>query len=293
MKIAVVGPGALGCLYAVRFARAGHKVTLVDHEPTRASILRERGVMIDSPDGPFSIRIPVALSPAESPDLTLVLVKSHSTASAWLPSRGPVLTLQNGLGNAECIASRIGDGQVLAGVTYQAATLIEPGLVRHVAEGATEYGPWAGCDSDVEEAFLSSGLETHLVSDPREAIWRKAVINAAINPVSALLELPNGRIPDHPEGRWLLESLAREAARVAEAEGYPVLDAEGQAVAICRATSCNLSSMLQDRMAGRRSELEALTGWIVRRGKIHGMDISVSETVWNLVKAMEKVWQGM
>jgi 2-dehydropantoate 2-reductase len=186
---------------------------------------------------------------------------------------------------------------VLAGVTYQAATLIEPGLVRHVAEGPTEFGPWVTppCERDnaltaIADAFSSAGFETRLVSDPRQPIWRKAVINAAINPVSALLELPNGRIPCQPEARWLLESLAHEAAAVAAAEGYPVLDAEAQSVAICRATSCNLSSMLQDRMAGRVSELDALTGRIVHLGKQHGLDISVSETVWNQIKAIEQAW---
>jgi len=289
MKIAVFGPGALGCLFAARLAQAGHEVRLIDHRADRAVRLNIAGITIESSPGMLAQQVPVSLEYDLPCDLALVLVKSHATASLRLPPDCPVLTLQNGLGNAEALAAAAGASRLLAGTTAEAATLLEEGRVRHAAPGITWLGAWTDCPHEAAvEALCSAGFDARLAGDPRESLWAKTIVNAAINPLTALLDVPNGALPDSDASRGLLRTLAEEAAAVAAAEGYSLGGGHAdRAEQVCHDTASNISSMLQDVRARRKTEIEAISGEVLRRARAAGLPVPATEVAYALVRALE------
>lgn len=289
-KIAIVGPGALGCVFAARLARGGAKAHLVDHRADRAERLAREGVQVEEPGGgmlhekmPVSTQIPAGM------DLILVTVKAHATRSLRLPPDAPVLTLQNGLGNVDTLCGMVGSARVLAGATSEAATLLEPGKVRHAAAGLTVFGSWTSCPADTAfRAFQSAGFDVKITDTPGQVVWEKAAINAGINPLTALLNVPNGHLLETAETRELLRDLVMEATKVASTEGYRFTRSLAEAAEVlCRATSENLSSMLQDIRNGRRTEIEALSGEILRRAQAAALPVPRTRVVYQLVKGLE------
>jgi 2-dehydropantoate 2-reductase len=289
MNIAVFGPGALGCLFAAKLAQAGHNVRLVDHRADRADRLRRSGITIETGEGTLTLPVPVKVEHAFPCELALVLVKSHATASLQLPPDCPVLTLQNGLGSAEALAKTVGPSRLLVGTTAEAATWLSEGRVRHAAPGITWLGAWTHCPHDSAIAALcSAGFDARHSSDPRESLWTKAIVNAAINPLTALLDVPNGALPENASSRGLLRALAEEAAAVAAAEGYGLGGGHAErAEQVCRDTAANISSMLQDIRAGRKTEIEAISGEVLRRARAAGLPVPATEVAYALVRALE------
>ena len=289
MKISVVGPGAMGCLFAARLALAGFKTVLVDYNAERARRLAKSGLTIDGDPETHtgSPRVTVEIPPRQ--DLVILLVKAYSTRAVRLPPGVPVLTLQNGLGNAETLCEMAGNSHVLAGTTSEACTYISEGHVRHVAPGTTTIGSWTSCPAEpVVEALGKAGFRVRLTSSPGSAIWEKAAASAGINPLTALLDVTNGRLVEIPEARQLLRDLVVEAAKVAATEGYRFdFSLVEQAEEICRATAANVSSMLQDRRAGRKTEIEAISGEIIRRAELASLPVPRTRVVWQLLKSIE------
>jgi 2-dehydropantoate 2-reductase len=142
----------------------------------------------------------------------------------------------------------------------------------------------------VEAALRSAGFQIEIVEEARSLAWGKVVINAAINPLTALLSIPNGELLERPAARRLMHALAREAAQVAEAEGVqlPFSDPAAAAEDVARRTAANFSSMLQDVRRGARTEIGVICGAIVRRGETHGIVTPVNEMCWQLVRALEE-----
>jgi len=221
-----------------------------------------------------------------------VLVKSWQTERAAhqlkdiLTEDGLAVTLQNGLGNRETLARDLGCARVALGVTTTGATLLEPGLVRPAGEGVISLernqalGP-------LEAALLSSGFNLQIVDDARSLIWGKLVINAAINPLTALLRIPNGELLSHPHVRRVMASLASETARVAEAEQVhlPFSNPVHAVEEVARRTSANFSSMFQDIRRGAPTEIDAICGVVTRRGEKHGVPTPYNRACWQLVQA--------
>jgi len=290
MKVAVIGPGAMGCLCAARLARSGVGVLLVDHDAERAARLRETGIALEDSEGTFAARPAVALAAPPDANLIIVLTKAYSTADVVFPPAVPVLTLQNGLGNVETIAEHIGADRVLAGATCEGATLLGEGRVRHRGAGPTEIGSWTRCPADLAvHALQQAGFQVELTDNPSKTIWEKAVINAGINPVTALLDVPNGKLLEIPEARQLMRDLVEEACLAAQAEGHRFESPLVQRVEeVCENTSANLSSMLQDVRAGRRTEIDAISGAILRRARAAAIELPCTQIVWHLVKSLEQ-----
>ena len=164
-------PGAW--LFLRGMERAGIDTFLVDYNPARADYLRNAGITIEHGDSTCVSRPEVVLEPPEHLELAIVLTKSHATADVVLPSATPVLTLQNGLGNAEILADRCGGKWVLAGATWEAVTWLSPGRVRHIAPGRTVFGPWKGCPVKPALALLrKAGFDVAVVGDPRAVLWK-------------------------------------------------------------------------------------------------------------------------
>jgi len=291
MKVAVIGPGAMGCLFAARLAHAGVRTTLVDYKPDRAARLRASGLTVETADGPLTARPMVEAQVPSGQDLVIVLTKAYSTKELRLPADRPVLTLQNGLGNVETLCSLVGSGRVLAGMTCEGATLLSEGHTRHAGGGGvTRVGSWTSCSPGVAlDALEKAGFEVEETDSPGQMLWEKVAINAGINPLAALLGIQNGQLLEQRETRQLMRDLVVEAAKVASTEGYrfPYSLVE-RAEEVCRQTGENICSMLQDVRAGKRTEIEAISGEILRRAQIASLPTPRTRTIWQLIKGLEQ-----
>ena len=233
MKLAVLGPGALGCLIAALFREAGVEVSLVDYRPDRVARLRLRGIQVHSLEGVQRVvEVPIGLAPEVGPcDLTIVAVKAYQTETAArvlpeLMSQGGVaLTLQNGLGNLEAMARTVGTSRLLAGVGLLGVTRQDEGRIIYAGRGVIYIGAPAGSQVSATEVaavvdlFRGAGLECQPREDIEAVLWEKLVINAGINPLTALLRVPNGALLKLPEAWEVAVAAAVEAQAVAQAAG--------------------------------------------------------------------------
>ena len=232
------------------------------------------------------------------PDVIVVAVKAYDTAEAARLLRPFVdsalfLSLQNGLGNEETLAAS--GARVLGGVTNQGITYVGPGRIHHAGAGDTYIGPFQGtrqADADeVVAAFQDSGLPSQSVRDIRAALWLKAIVNACINPVTALLRTPNGYVLETRATEQIVRDVVREGVEVAG--GYEVAlepDAVFEHVAsVVRGTAENRSSMLQDLDRGRRTEIDAINGAIARLGQEIGRSAPANALLARLVVAAESL----
>lgn len=302
MNIAVIGAGAMGGLFAARLAASGQPVSVVDVWEEHIRAIREHGLQLDTEAGTLTTH-PAAATRVEElqpADLAIIFVKSSMTSAAAesalriLRPSGRILTLQNGLGNAETIAGIIGGDRVLAGTTAQGATLLGPGRIRHGGRGETHIGCFAGAADEycreVARNLSQAGIPTLAEDAVEPLIWGKLVINVGINALTALLRFHNGQLAEFEETRELLESAVREAVQVADAAGVrlPYDDAASKVRATAVATSANRSSMLQDILQGRFTEIDVINGAVVREGERRGVPTPVNRTLTLLVKALEK-----
>jgi 2-dehydropantoate 2-reductase len=224
--------------------------------------------------------------------MALFLVKSWQTREAarrlaeCLAPDGIALTLQNGLGNLELLEAELGRTRVALGVTTLGATLLGPGRVRVGGTGATYVAPHPRLEPLVD-LLQVAGFEVHPADDLDSLVWGKLVVNCAINPLTALLEVPNGELLERPGSRQVMHEAARETAGVAEAIGVrlPYPDPIEQVEAVARRTAGNLSSMLQDVRRGAPTEIDAINGAVVGVAQGAGVPVPVNRTLWNLVRA--------
>jgi len=300
MKIVIIGPGAMGCLFAGLLKEAGHDVCLLDKRTDRAATIAQQGLRIEDRVGDRTIPIS-ATARAETlkgAGLVVICVKAYDTGStipellALISDRTLILTLQNGLGNVEQLAAGINPAQVFAGVTAHGSTLLGVGHVRHAGIGPTTIGSLhpEHYDRARELATMLSqaGLLTTAAQDMTTVLWSKLIINAAIGPLSALSGLPNGQLPEQAEWSDLLQQTAKESAGVAARKSIRLLydDPVQAVIEVCRNTSENFSSMLQDIRRGRQTEVDAINGIIVQEAAALHMPAPVNE---NLVQRIRKL----
>ena len=292
----IVGTGALATLYAARLLEAGQPVTILGTWQAGLSTLREHGIrVIDSSGNEKQFNVQATDDPRTcvGTKYAIVLVKAWQTERAagqlheCLAEDGLALTLQNGLGNYETLTRRLGLARVALGSTTTGATLLGPGSVRAGGEGVISLGRNQAL-GPLEAAFQSAGFNVKVVEDALSLVWGKLVINAAINPLTALLKVKNGELLERPTARALLGALAREAAQAAQAENIalPFTDPVAAVEEVARKTAENHSSMLQDVLRGAVTEIDAICGAVVRTAEKHGFDAPVNRTCWQLVKAL-------
>jgi 2-dehydropantoate 2-reductase len=286
----------MACLFAARFLSAGIPVAMLGSWPEGKQALRCSGVRISEQDNRekcYPVQVLDQPSDCAGIPNALVLVKSWQTAyyaeqlRACLAPDGVALTLQNGAGNYETLSETLGAQRVALGSTTSGATLIGPGHVRPAGEGMIKLGVHPRL-KPLTQALRTAGFVVETVSDTASILWGKLVINAAINPLTALLRVPNGELLERPSARIILADAAREAAAVATAKGIhlpysdPVLAAEGTAAS----TAKNTSSMLQDVLRGAPTEIDAICGQIIRAGEEYTLPTPVNRTLHLLVKAI-------
>jgi len=301
-RVVIVGPGAIGTTLAVHLSRAGCAVTVLDHRADRAERIAAEGLALLTAGGLLRARVSATtradgLAPA---DLVVVCVKCLALertgrALATLPDATTIATIQNGLGVLDALARGMGPSAakhtLLAAVTYQAASPSADGTIRHVANLPTLFAGSACVCSAAEAAaalFTSAGLPASVAKNLREAVWRKLIVNVAINPLTAVERVANGRLAERRELRRRMLALAREAAQVARAEGACVTDREAEQSALdaARSTAANVSSMRQDVEAGRPTEIEFLGGALLRLAAGHGLDLPQTREVTDAVRRL-------
>jgi 2-dehydropantoate 2-reductase len=295
-SLLVVGTGAMACLFAARLAGAGIRVILLGTWQEGLVALQEHGVRVVEDDGmERAYPVNATSDPRDCAGSThaLVLVKSWQTERAaeqlarCLSPDGLALTLQNGLGNRETLVRFLGASRVALGVTTSGATLLGPGQVRPGGQGGIVLGdhPRLG---PLASLLGRAGFSLETVSRADDLLWSKLVVNAAINPLTALLRVPNGELLMRPSARTLMASAALEVAEVASALGLHLIDPDpvAAAEAVARRTALNHSSMFQDAVRGAPTEIDAICGAVVSTGERCGVHTPVNRTLWLLVKAL-------
>lgn len=300
LNIAIFGVGAMGTLFGSRLNSVAN-VTLFGNWPAQIETLQQDGLTIIHPDGSQShhtLNVTNDLSQMPPADLALILVKSHQTARAArqaaniLRPDGIAITLQNGLGNLEKLTETVGQRRATLGVTAQGATVLAPGHLRHAGEGLTHLAQIPRLEKQlhhVANLFNRAGLETTLVDNANSLVWGKLAINAGINPLTALLEVPNGALVEKEPWRQIMSAAAAEVAQIAAAQNIrlPFEDAAHRTEEVSRATAKNRSSMLQDVSRKAPTEIDAITGAVVRFGKRLGIPTPVNEFLLGLIKDKE------
>ncbi|HNK62906.1 MAG TPA: 2-dehydropantoate 2-reductase [Anaerolineales bacterium] len=294
--ILLVGTGALSTLFAARLSEAGHSVSMLGTWKEGLAALRERGARVVDADGKeraFNVHATSDAREVQGAKHVVILVKSWQTERVArqlkdiLPHDGIALTLQNGLGNRETLSRDLGPERVVLGITTTGATLLGPGLVKVGGEGilSLEQNQALG---PLEAALRSSNFNLQIVEDARSLMWGKLIINAAINPLTALLRVPNGELLSHSWTHKVMSALAREAADVARAErvSLPFSNPIEAVEDVARRTAKNLSSMFQDVRRGAPTEIDAICGAVTKRGAEHGIDTPYNRACWQLVKAI-------
>lgn len=302
MKIAIVGAGAMGSLFGALLAEAGEEVWLVDIWRDHVAAVNANGLSVESDGSVRSVKLKATMAPeaAAGARLVIIFVKSTQTAAAaasaaQLADRtASVLTLQNGMGNAETLAETIDPGQIVVGTTSHGATLLGPGCIRHAGRGPTTIGPWSDDPSArqraraIAEALTGATIDTDVVGTVLPVLWGKLIVNVGINAITALTGIKNGQILDREITRDLSRSAVEEAISVARAQDIPIRDdAVSHVFDVASATSANRSSMGQDVDKKRLTEIGAINGYVVREAERIGLSAPVNKTLTALIRTLE------
>jgi len=295
-RVLVVGTGAMACWFAARLVPQ-IEVTMAGRWPEGLEALRRDGVVLEENGAQTSHRVAVADYSSGLPAFrfALVLVKAFQSVSAaaalrrWLAPDGVAVTLQNGLGNLESLVEALGEDQAALGVTTAGATLVQPGHVRAGGDGPTRIARHLRTPPLVDLLNMA-GVQAELSDDALGMAWGKVVLNCAVNPITALLRIPNGGLlrPEAKPAWGVACEAAAEAARVARAAGIrlPYDEPRAELERVVNRTAGNRSSMLQDVEGRRPTEVEAITGAVVARAEEHGVPVPVNRILLALVRGL-------
>lgn len=297
--VAIVGAGALGCYFASRFVDAGIDTRLIEIDSQRLSVIASEGLFIKDHRGQRATRVSITTAAQMSTPVDLIILTTKAMHSAeaiasvahLISVRTAVLTLQNGLGNAEAIAQFVASEHVLIAVTDIAADLENANTVHSAGKGSLWIGALVSNPPLVEQTgrlFRRAMFEVALTDDVQVILWEKLAFNAAFNTICAVTLMPAAIIRSAP-GRRLAVEIANEVADIAGACGVRV-DKTRIVSKIDTALAVNpfhKPSMLQDRLACRRSEIEAISGAVVSIAEAHRLDAPLNRAMADLVRAIE------
>jgi 2-dehydropantoate 2-reductase len=302
MKIAILGAGAMGSLFGGLLAGSGNAVTLLDVDRERVAAIRREGLHLEIGHKALHIGNLSACQPDEArevPDLLMIFTKAMHTRAA-LRSVGPLLapathvvTLQNGLGNVETIAEFVPCDRILVGITTVASDFVAPGRVRSDGSGFVRLGTADGADRsilcDVVNLLIGAGLRCSADRAVWAAVWEKVAFNAAFNPMCAVLGCTVEKIALVPDGPAAIVAVIAEVMEVAHACGIPADTARVTRVALESLTTHagHQPSMLQDVLAGRRTEIDSINGAIVAAAQEKDIAVPLTEMLCTQVRWME------
>ncbi|MCR4404273.1 MAG: 2-dehydropantoate 2-reductase [Candidatus Acetothermia bacterium] len=299
MKIAIIGAGALGSLFGGLLVRSGEEVHLFDPiAKEHIAAINAAGLVIEEAGEMIrvAVRATTSIEEVGQAELVALFVKAPQTEAAIrgaLPAIGPstlVLSLQNGLGLEELMEKYLPKSRLLRGVTAQGSTLLGPGRVRHAGRGPTWLGPLGQVGRErlegIVRAFNRARIETYLELDIARLVWKKLLINAGINALTAIFGVPNGKLVEDPELNAIMRGALAEAVEVARAQGleFRLPEVVAEVEEVCRLTAANLSSMLQDVRRGSETEIDYINGAVVRLGEERGLPTPLNRLLVRLVK---------
>ncbi len=302
MKIAVIGAGAMGSLFGAMLAGADNEIWLYDVWQEHVETVNREGLSIEREGHTRLVRLNATTEPDQigQAELAIIFVKSTQTRTATQTaqqiagSAGSVMTLQNGMGNADIIAEVIAPDRILAGTTSHGATMLGAGRIRHAGIGATTIGTWSASEQGrqlagrMAEYFSRAGIETEAVDEVRSVVWNKLLINIGINAITALSGIKNGQILDLEITRELSRIAVEEAMAVARALDIAIKqDVIDTVFKIAEATAVNRSSMGQDVDNRRQTEIAAINGFIVGEAKKLGIEAPVNFALTALIQTLE------
>jgi 2-dehydropantoate 2-reductase len=294
LRFAVVGAGSVGCFFGGMLARAGVPVTLIGR-PAHVNAMRERGLRLETQMFDETVQVAASTDAAAvaGADVVLFCVKSTDSAATareiapHLGERSVVLSLQNGVENAEIIRQQV-SRPVIPAVVYVATEMAGPGHLRHHGRGELVMS-----DSPASEAivacFARAGVPVQVSGNVMGALWAKLIVNCAYNALSAIVQQPYGKLVETESVLPLMQAVVDECLRVAEADGILVIGDSHEAVRhIARTMAGQYSSTAQDVARGKPNEIDFLNGYVVRRGQALGIPAPINQTLWTLVKLAEK-----
>src|SRR3984885_9917294 len=293
MRIAVMGAGAVGCYYGFMLARAGHDVVLIGR-PQHVEAIKRQGLRVEAQTFDEHIRVCVSTeaSAAQGARLVLFCVKSNDTesgAAAIKPHLAPdavVLSLQNGVENADRLRALLPQ-EVIAAAVYIGVEMAGPGHVRHHGRGELVIEP-SKANDEVARALIAAGVPTTISDNVRGELWAKLILNCAYNALSAITQLPYGRLVKGEGVTAVMRDLVDECVAVAKADGVTLPDDVDVAVRrIAETVPGQFSSTAQDLARGKRSEIDHLNGLVVRRGEALGVATPANRLLHALVKLIE------
>ncbi|GFG70181.1 ketopantoate reductase family protein [Mycolicibacter senuensis] len=304
MKIAVIGCGAMGSIYAARLAAAGNDVLALDRSPGHVEAINRGGLRISGPQPDQVVAMRAATdAPAEPMDLVVLAVKAADVAAGaaqalpLLAEDTPVLTIQNGLGSADTVAGIVGAERVAVGIASGfGASRPAPGHVHHNAMRAVRFGAYAALPfwavEQIAQVWADAGFDAAAVADIAAMQWEKLICNVAYSAPCALTGMTVGQVMDDADMGPVSRAAATEAWTVAGAAGIGI--AVTDPVAHVRAFGAQLPdakpSALLDHLARRVSEIDVINGAVVRTAARVGEQAPVNATLTALVKAVERQW---
>jgi len=301
LRTYIIGSGAMGGFYGALLFRAGYDITLIDTRADHIERIRRDGIKVEGVRGSHTIRVPAqvgaaGLAPA---DLAIIFTDTNNTHEAAttahqvLKPEGFALTLQNGIGNVEKLVVVLGNPRVAAGVTMNSGAHPEIGRVVYTNVGTTSMGELDGKRSariqTVAEMLNKAEIPTELIDDPMSFIWTKFVHNCGVNALAAITGMRGGEIYRTPEVKELLGKVIDEILLVVKTKGITLQEADPKKKIIehCR-VRYNKPSMMQHIEQGRRTEIDAINGALVREGKALGLSLPHNETIVAMIKGLEK-----
>lgn len=300
MRICLIGAGSMGSLYGGLLARSGEEITLLDPWREHVDAISRRGLHIDGIGGDFHVPVRAVTEAENCPpaDVAIIQVNSYATISAATAARqvlvpgGYAITLQNGIGNVEILCEILGKDRVAAGLSYHSAALQGPGWIRHTHKGPTWLGELDGRKSEririLQAVLQRAGFDPIVVSDIVEHIWSKFIHNCAINAISAITGLRVGEIPMSAEVDEFQTHIIDEVLVIVRAKGLRLSDPDpAKSIKEFCKKKFNKPSMLQHLEQGRRTEITALNGAVVREGRKLGIPTPYNEALSLLVSGRE------
>ncbi len=295
MKIGIVGPGAMGTFLGGMLGKKNEVVMFGRHEVDIDEIEINGKTELTS-----QVKYTTDPSDLSQVELVVIATKAFDTEEAVksisnkITSETFILSLQNGLDNEETIAENFDEERTIGGITSHGVTFLQTGKVKHAGKGETVIGPYPEGETDskmmneVEKIFKEVGISVKKSENILGHIWKKVIINVGINPITALLQVRNGFLVEDDSLTGLMRDAVEEAVKVAEEyTDLPSDDLFRETLAVAENTAENKSSMLQDVMNKRKTEIDHITGAVIEKAEEKGLEVPINRSVYRLIKGKE------
>jgi len=293
MKIVVFGAGALGSFVGGMLSKK-HDVILVGRK-SHVEKINKKGLRISGETDYVAHPGATTFLEEMDADLVILTVKAYDTREAVKEivkkCDSPILSLQNGIGNEDIISEIAGRETTIGGITTHGVRYVSPGNIIHTGKGETIIGEMDGSLTrrvkNFADAMTECGLDTEISRNITREIWRKAIVNASINPLTAVLRCKNGYLLENENARRLMKKICSEASMAAKSNGIDVGNVMEKVEEVAHLTKENYSSMLQSVIMGKKTEIDYINGEIVKIGMKNGIEMPANSFLIELVKAME------